>query len=171
MDNAILFPLMSLINVFTTSPTLNTFFGFSTLPQEISEIWSSPSAPPKSINAPKSVTFLTVPSTTSPTLILANNSFCISSFLASKSCFLSPIILLRRGLNSVITNSISCPSYFVRSFSYTSDTKLAGMNTLVSSTTTLKPPANTCATFAVNTSWFSNASSNLLLPFSAARRL
>ena len=48
---------------------------------------------------------------------------------------------------------------------------LAGINTLVSSTITQRPPSNTCATFAVNTSLFSNASSNLLLPFSAARRL
>ena len=45
------------------------------------------------------------------------------------------------------------------------------MNTLVSSTTTHKPPSNTWETFAVKTSLFSKASSNLLLPFSAARRL
>ena len=41
------------------------------------------------------------------------------------------------------------------------------MNTLVSSTTTLKPPSRTLATGAFNTSWLLNASSNLLLPFSA----
>ena len=45
------------------------------------------------------------------------------------------------------------------------------MNTLDSSTTTLNPPAKTSATLAVNTSLFSKASSNLLLPFSAASLL
>ena len=35
---AILSPLMSLIRTFSFSPTLNTFFGFSTLPQDISEM-------------------------------------------------------------------------------------------------------------------------------------
>ena len=37
-------------------------------------------------------------------------------------------------------------------FSYVSDTKLAGMNTLASSTTTLRPPPRICATGAFNTS-------------------
>ena len=35
---AIFSPLISLIKTFTSSPTLNTFFGFSTRPQDISEI-------------------------------------------------------------------------------------------------------------------------------------
>ena len=35
---AIFSPLISLIRAFTLSPTLKTFFGFSTLPQDISEM-------------------------------------------------------------------------------------------------------------------------------------
>ena len=35
---AIFSPLISLIKVLMVSPTLNTFFGFSTLPQDISEM-------------------------------------------------------------------------------------------------------------------------------------
>ena len=38
MERAILSPLISLIRTLTSSPTLKTFFGFSTLPQDISEI-------------------------------------------------------------------------------------------------------------------------------------
>ena len=68
-------------------------------------------------------------------------------------------------IDAKISSSVPMPSTPV------SYTHLAGMNTLVSSTTTLKPPPNTCATLAVNTVWFSNASSNFLFPFSAARRL
>lgn len=41
---------------------------------------------------------------------------------------------------------------FRQIFSYTSDTRLAGMNTLVSSTTTDNPPFSTCVTFAFRTS-------------------
>ena len=65
---------VSYTHLVTFSPTLNTFLGLSTLPQDISEIWSKPSAPPKSMNAPKSVTFLTVPSTFWPTAMRSNLS-------------------------------------------------------------------------------------------------
>ena len=115
--SAILSPWISLIRTLIGSPTLKIFFGFSTLPQDISEICSRPSAPPRSMNAPKSVTFLTTPSTTSPTAIFSNRAFCCSAFAASNSCFLSPMILLLLGLNSVITNSISWSAYLLRSFS------------------------------------------------------
>ena len=123
------------------------------------------------MNAPKSVTFFTVPSILSPTLILANSSFCFSARSATRSCLLSPITRFLLGLNSLITNSISCPWYLLRSFSYVSETRLAGMNTLASSTTTLNPPPRIWVTGAFNTSWFSNASFNLSLPFSAASLL
>ena len=89
--SAIFVPSISLIRAFTWSPNLNTFLGFSTCPHDISEIWRSPSAPPRSINTPKSVTFLTVPSTTSPTFSFAKSSFCASSFLATISCLRSPM--------------------------------------------------------------------------------
>ena len=171
MERAIFSPLMSLMRAVTLSPTLNTFFGFSILPQDISEMWSKPSAPPRSMNAPKSVTFLTVPSTLSPTAIFSKRAFCISAFLATISCLRSPMTLLLLGLNSVITNSISLSAYLDKSFSYTSDTRLAGMKILASSTITLKPPSRTWETFAVRTSWFSNASSSLLFPLSAASLL
>ena len=116
---AIFSPLISLIRAFTLSPTLKTFFGFSTLPQDISEMWSRPSAPPRSINAPKSVTFLTTPSTVWPTAIFSNNSFCIAAFFSSRICLRSPMIrlLLPLGLNSVTTNSISWPAYLDKSLS------------------------------------------------------
>ena len=116
-DNAIFSPWISLIRTFNFSPTVKTFLGFSTRPQLISEMWRSPSAPPKSMNAPKSVTFFTVPSTVIPASIFANSASCFAFFSATKSCLRSPMILLLRGLNSVITNSISCPSYFFKFFS------------------------------------------------------
>ena len=47
------------------------------------------------------------------------------------------------GLYSVTTKLISCPAYLERSFSYTSETRLAGMKILTSSTTTQIPPSNT----------------------------
>ena len=51
------------------------------------------------------------------------------------------------------------------------DKSVDAINTLASSTTTLKPPSSTLTTFAVSTSLLLNASSILLLPLSAARRL
>ena len=119
------------------------------------------------MNAPKSVTFFTVPSILSPTLIFANSSFCFSARSSTRSCLLSPITRFLLGLNSLITNSISCPWYLLRSFSYVSETRLAGMNTLASSTTTLNPPVEISVTTAFNTVLFSNASSRTLLPLSA----
>ena len=155
-----------MINAVTLSPDLKTFLGFSTLPQLISEICKSPSAPPRSTNAPKSVTFFTVPSITSPGVIFSNKAFFCSSFLARRSCFLSPIILLLLGLNSVIMNSISASLYLDKSLSNVSDTSDAGINTLASSTTTLSPPSTTCTTLPVSTSLLLKASSSFLLPLS-----
>ncbi len=62
----------------------------------------------RSTNAPKSVTFLTVPSTASPTCDFANTA--LSAFQLAqqlRSCLLSPITRFLLGLNSLITNSIS----------------------------------------------------------------
>ena len=92
--SAIFSPSMFLINALTLSPTLRTDLGSSTLPHDISEMWRSPSAPPRSMNAPKLVTFLTTPSTVIPTSILSNSSLAASAFLATMICFLLPIILL-----------------------------------------------------------------------------
>ena len=127
--SAIFVSWISLIMTFTLSPTLNSFLGSATRPHDISEMWRSPSAPPKSMNAPKSVRFLTVPSTIMPTLIRESNSSCIFFFLATINCLRSPIILLLRGLTSVRTNSTSWSWYLDKSLSYISDTKLAGINT------------------------------------------
>ena len=66
-----------------------------------------------------------------------------SSFSATKRTFLLPMYLLLLGLYSVITKLISWPAYLERSFSYTSETRLAGMKILTSSTTTQIPPSNT----------------------------
>ena len=124
-----------------------------------------------STNAPKSTTLLTVPVIVSPTLTFSSNAALASSFSLETNCFLSPITLLFLGLYSVRTNSISCPSYLLRSLSKTSETKLAGINTLAPSTSTLKPPFKICTTGALRTSLFSNASSSLLFAFSAASLL
>ena len=156
---------------FTESPTLYTFLGFSVLPHDISEIWRSPSTPPRSINAPKSVTFLTVPSIVSPSWIFSNNSFCAASFCATINCLQSPMILLLFGLYSVITKETSLSLYTDKSFTYVSETRLAGINTLASSMTTPRPPFITWLTVAVNTVWFSKASSSFLLPLSATSLL
>ena len=51
------------MNAVTSSPGLKSFLGFPTLPHDISEICNRPSAPPISINAPKSTTLLTTPVT------------------------------------------------------------------------------------------------------------
>ena len=167
MLSAIRFPSIAFTRTLTLSPLLNTFLGFSIRPQLISEMWSRPSAPPKSTNAPKSVTFFTVPSTVWPTSSFAKSSSCIFFFFSMISSLQLPIILCFFGLNSVTINSTSCPLYFSRFFSYTSDTRLAGINTLVWSTTTLNPPVEISVTTAFNTVLFSNASSRTLLPLSA----
>ena len=58
-----------------------------------------------------------------------------------------------------------------KSLSELSDTRLAGINTLPPSTSTLKPPFKICTTGALRTSLFSKASSSLLFAFSAASLL
>ena len=173
IERAILEPLISLINTLTFCSGVKIFLGFSTCPQLISEMWRSPSAPPRSMNTPKSVTFLTVPSTTSPTLMLSNNFSASSVFLATRSCFLSPMIrlLLGDGVYSIITNSTSCPKYFVRSFSNVSDTSDAGINTRLPSTETDKPPAKILTTGPERTVLFSKASLIFSLPLSIATLL
>ena len=52
----------------TWSPTWNSSDGWLTRPQLMSVMWSRPSMPPRSMNAPYSVRFLTMPSTIWPSL-------------------------------------------------------------------------------------------------------
>ena len=93
---------------------------------------------------------------------------CFFSFLLARIRDLqSPTILLLRGLYSIIVNVTSLSLNVERSLTYTSETRLAGMNTLVSSIITPRPPFMICVTLAVSTVWFSNASSSFLLPASA----
>ena len=69
----------------------------------------------------------------------------------------------------MITNDTSLSLYTDKSLTNVSETRLAGINTLASSTTTPRPPFITWLTVAVITVWFSNASSSFLLPCSATR--
>ena len=55
----------------TLSPMENISEGWLTRPHDISVIWSKPSIPPKSMNTPYSVIFLTIPSMRLPSLILS----------------------------------------------------------------------------------------------------
>ena len=65
------------------------------------------------MNAPKSVTFFTNAFYGIAYMDPLEELFLHAQlFLATRSCLRSPMILLLRGLNSVITNSISCPAYF-----------------------------------------------------------
>ena len=98
------------------------------------------------MNAPKSVTFLTVPSIVSPSLILERTASAAAFLAATISCLQSPIIFLFLGSYSVITNVTSLPLYTDKSFTNVSEIRLAGINTLASSTITSRPPLMFLAT-------------------------
>ena len=62
--------------------------------------------------------FNNVPSTTSPTWIRSKSSFCISAFLATRSCLRSPMILLLLGLNSADYKLDLLTGIFAEGFSH-----------------------------------------------------
>ena len=64
-------------------------------PSDMSVMWSRPSMPPRSMNAPNSVMFLTTPRRTSPRWMLPSRSFFILS-RSSSSIFLRESTMLRR---------------------------------------------------------------------------
>ena len=76
------------ILTFTLSPIFRTSLGCLSLPHEISEMWRSPSIPPRSMNAPYSVKRITVPSTMSPSLKVSqiSSTFCCLSSERTALC-------------------------------------------------------------------------------------
>ena len=79
------------------------------------------------MNAPKSVTFLTVPSIVSPSLILERTASAAAFLAATISCLQSPIIFLFLGSYSVMTNVTSLPLYTDKSLTNVSEIRLAGI--------------------------------------------
>ena len=75
---------MAIILALIWSPAFTYFLGSSTLSQDISEMCTSPSMPSTLTKAPKSITPVTTPSTTSPTVNFSRR-FCISPRTASFS--------------------------------------------------------------------------------------
>ena len=63
----------------TSWPTVRTSFGCATRRREISVTWTSPSTPPRSTNAPKSVSDRTRPVMTAPSSIFARVSAALAS--------------------------------------------------------------------------------------------
>lgn len=76
------------------------------------------------------------------------------------------------GFSHILTNGLQIAfGTEIKSFPALLGNKMIQIEIRTSSTTTLRPPSNTCETFAVNTSLLLNASSILLLPLSAASLL
>ena len=69
----------------TSSPILTTSVGWFTRPQLMSVMCRRPSSPPRSMNAPKSAMFVTVPRTMSPSFTLPSSLLRAASRSSSMS--------------------------------------------------------------------------------------
>ena len=99
-----------------------------------------PSIPPKSTNAPYSVRFLTIPSTSMPSSNLASSSSRSAEFSASITARRDTTILLRCLSILMTLNSSSLPSRCVVSRTGRTSTNDPGRNARTEPISTVKPP-------------------------------
>ena len=89
--------------------------GLSTRPQERSVMWRRPSTPPRSMNTPKSVMFLTAPSRTWPASIVSRICSLCSSRSLSISARWDTTTFSAAMFNLTTANSMVLPTYASKS--------------------------------------------------------
>ena len=139
---------MSSTSTSTSWPTLSISLGWLSRLQLMSVMWSRPSRPSRSMNAPKSVMFLTVPLTVLPFSMPPSSFARFSARSASMSSRRERTTFLRSSFSLTILHSRVLPSYTRRSLGAMMSTWLPGRNASTP-TLSMRPPLTTALTLPV----------------------